>query len=539
EYVQTLAMQGGLKLDTRAVERVVLFLNGQYWGVYGMRERPVDHDYTKEYYDQDKYNLHYLSTWGSTEAEYGGLAAFADWVSLRDFILQNDMGDPVNYEIVKDQYQMLSLIDYMVVNLNCVASDWLNYNTGWWRGLDPEGDHKKWGYILWDLDATFDYYINYSGVPNTDPDAQPCDIEDISDYMDEFFNEAPIDVIPNPEECPTILNGNSPYPVTDSIFIQVINADHYCCETEWDNICQDAYDAISENPGGNVNPQGNVGKHEKIFLKLQEESETFRQLYFSRQADLQNTVYTCENMLQTLDSMLAVIEPEMPRQIERWGGSMAEWEQNVQDLIGFIEMRCELMDEGMVDCYDLTGPYELTLKVEPMGAGEIELNTIDIEAFPWSGFYYGEMDNLIEAKPVDDELFVFSHWESAAGNTIFPDVFDPEAKIQLITQDTLTAVFTSLVKTDELDQGISFSVFPNPATDQIVLNYELDEAMDIEVRLFSSIGEQLILPGLPSGKKTAGKHTQIIGLKGILPAGVYWLNFTSGEHRLTRKISVF
>lgn len=72
EYVQTLALEGSMKLDTRAVERVILFLNGQYWGVYGMRDRPVDHDYTDEYYDQGKYDIQYLSTWGTTEIEYGG-----------------------------------------------------------------------------------------------------------------------------------------------------------------------------------------------------------------------------------------------------------------------------------------------------------------------------------------------------------------------------------------------------------------------------------------------------------------------------------
>ena len=80
-----------------------------------------------------------------------------------------------------------SLIDYMVTNLTVVASDWLNYNTGWWRGTNPNGSHKKWAYVLWDLDATFDYYINYSGVPNTNPDAVPCDIEEIADFLDGWF----------------------------------------------------------------------------------------------------------------------------------------------------------------------------------------------------------------------------------------------------------------------------------------------------------------------------------------------------------------
>jgi hypothetical protein len=215
--VHVLALEGGMKVDVRAVERIVVFLNGQYWGVYGLRERPVDHDYTKEYYDQGKYDIQFLATWGGTWAEYGGNQAFTDWGNLRDFILTNDMSNPINYQVAKDNIRLTSLIDYMIANLNSVASDWLNYNTGWWRGLDPNGDHKKWGYVLWDNDATFDYYINYSGVPNTNPDAEPCDINAISNYMDWFF-------------------------------------------------------------GG---PNVDVGRHEKIFLKLQNESPEFQQLYYS------------------------------------------------------------------------------------------------------------------------------------------------------------------------------------------------------------------------------------------------------------------
>lgn len=40
---------------------------------------------------------------------------------------------------------------------------------------------------MWDNDATFDYYINYSGVPDISPNAKACDIEEISVFMDEFF----------------------------------------------------------------------------------------------------------------------------------------------------------------------------------------------------------------------------------------------------------------------------------------------------------------------------------------------------------------
>ncbi len=403
EYVQELAREDGMKLDTRAVERVIVFLNGQYWGVYGMRDRPVDHDYTDEYYDQGKYDIQYLTTWGDTEIEYGGLQAIQDWESIRDFVLNNDMSDANNYELVEDSINLTSLIDYMLVNLNVVASDWLNYNTGWWRGLDPDGDHKKWGYILWDLDATFDYYINYSGVPNISPEADPCDLEEIGEYMDEFFG-------------------------------------FY----------------------GNVD----VGQHEKIFLKLLDENPVFKQLYYSRYTDMMNTVYTCENMTAKLDEMLAVIEPEMPGQIARWGGTMTEWQANVQRLKDFVDERCLLLDDGMLECYpELTGPYPLTLLTQPDAVGEIDLNTLDIEVFPWTGDYFGGMENKIKAKAFDEDAYQFSHWISTAGNVISPDVNTRKATISLASPDTLIAVFEPCAGV-ELD--ISFDGFPGQTSWEII-----------------------------------------------------------------------
>ena len=477
EYVHTLALEGGMKLDVRAVDRVVVFLDGEYWGVYGMRERPVDHDYTKYYYDQGKYDLHYLSTWGDTEAEYGGDEAFADWAELRDFALNNDLGVDANYQYVKDNLQLTGLIDYMLMNLNTVSSDWLNYNTGWWRGTDPNGDHKKWGYIMWDNDASFDYYINYSGVPDISPYADPCDIDDISDYMDQFF-------------------------------------DGY-----W---------------GG----EPDVGKHEKIFLKLQEESEEFRQLYYSRSADLMNTVFSCDNMLNTLDSMIAIIEPEMPRQIARWGGTIEEWESNVQDMRDFISIRCTQIDDGLTSCFDLEGPYNLTLVVEPAGVGEIELNTLtNIGSFPWTGEYFGNMQNLIEANS-QNANFGFLNWESTSGNLI-NDLYDDNTAITLTQDDTLIAHFSTSVSTYDLDDVMSLSVYPTLARDFINVDFSLTENTDLTFELYSLLGERVTLFSEMSDTYPQGSHAHRLDISHLnLSAGMYLLNISKGNASKTVKISV-
>ena len=473
EYVHTLAKEGGMKLDVRAVERIVVFLNGQYWGVYGLRERPVDHDYTNEYYNQGKLDIQFLSTWGTTEAEYGGPQAFTDWGLLRDFILNYNMGVPINYQIVKDNIQLTGLIDYMIANLNSVASDWLNYNTGWWRGLDTAGNHKKWGYILWDNDATFDYYINYSGVPNTNPNAIPCDIDDISSYMDNFF-------------------------------------------------------------GG---PNVDIGLHEKIFLKLQNESPEFQQLYYSRQADLMNTAYTCDNMLNTLDSMVATIAPEMPRQIQRWGGSMTEWQQNITTLRNFVEQRCTLLADGMISCFNLTGPYSLTLNVSPPGAGTINLNTLKLSSFPWSGNYFGNMDNLITAKPAGLNSFI--KWETKSGHIISPNIDSADASVILSQADTLIAYFTPMVGIDDIQSGYSYVAYPSIVTDYLNIDYNLEKTMNIEISLYSIFGEKITTFSEVSGKKSAGNHNEKLDIYSKnLSTGMYFLYFRADEHKKTTKIIV-
>ena len=186
-FVQNLASKTNMNLDCRKGEKGILYVNGIYWGVYGYREKVNDHDFTKYYYDQGKYDLQFLMLWGGTWAEYGGQQAFNDWNALHDFVKFNNMADEANYNYVTDQLDITSLVDYIHINSYVVCSDWINWNVGWWRGLNPEGGHKKWGYVLWDEDATFAHYINYTGVPGISPYTPPCFPEGLTSDPEEHI----------------------------------------------------------------------------------------------------------------------------------------------------------------------------------------------------------------------------------------------------------------------------------------------------------------------------------------------------------------
>jgi gliding motility-associated-like protein len=373
-YVQALSQTGGLAVDERSYEPAVLYVNGQYWGVYDVREKVDDHDFTRYYYDQDEFNVQMLKTWGGTWTEYGGAQAQNDWDALRNYINTNDMGDPTAFAYVDEQYNWQSLVDYFCLNSYTVCADWLNWNTAWWRGRNPDGDKKKWRYLLWDMDATFGHYTNFTGIPDQTATADPCDAEELND------------------------------------------------------------------PGG----QG----HTVILQKLITENEMVHDYYVNRYIDLGNTLFSCDHMLPFLDSLVALIAPEMPGQVARWGGSVAQWEANVLVLRQFIEDRCVQVQEGMVDCYELEGPYDVVFNVDPPLSGAIQINSIAPVTYPFSGLYYGGINTTLAPLPADG--WVFSHWEVFSTNTMLPSLTDSLVTIDFLTADSVVAHFEPPTRYDIL-----------------------------------------------------------------------------------------
>jgi hypothetical protein len=176
-YVQTLAEKFDLNVDVRRLKNAITYINGQYWGIYESRER-IDVDYTEYYYGNGEKWVDMLEYWGGLQIVAGSDTA---WNNLFNFIVNNSMTNAANYSYVNQRLDFLSLIDYFVLNTYTVNSDWLNWNTAWWRGRKP-GQEVKWRYKLWDQDNTFNLGQNYTGLPTTGNTADPCDVQAIPGY---------------------------------------------------------------------------------------------------------------------------------------------------------------------------------------------------------------------------------------------------------------------------------------------------------------------------------------------------------------------
>jgi gliding motility-associated-like protein len=181
-YVHVVAQKAGMHCDGRSWAPVIVYVNGDYRGVYDVREKVDDKDYTEYYYDTKDDSLQFLQTWGSTWSAYGGAQAQTDWNNFKNTVTAGsfNINTPANYAYVDSLYNLKSLADYVILNSYVVCLDWLNWNTSWWRGLNYKADKKKWRYALWDEDATFKHYINYTNVPDPGAAADPCDPSTLS-----------------------------------------------------------------------------------------------------------------------------------------------------------------------------------------------------------------------------------------------------------------------------------------------------------------------------------------------------------------------
>ena len=364
-YVHTLSHDADLNLDERTYEPCVLYVNGQYWGVYEMREKVDDDDFCEYYYDQNQPYIYFLQTWGATWEAYSPAPAVAqtDWNNLINFVNTNTLTIPSNYDYVDSLLNTKSLIDYFILNSYTVCADWLNWNTAWWRGTDTLGDKKKWRYTLWDMDATFGHYINYTGIPDQGSGADPC----------------------APEALP--------------------------------------------DPGG----QGHVTLLDSLL-----KNPDFHTDYINRYIDLSNSAFSCDKMVHLLDSLVNNIKPEMPRQVAKWGGTFAGWLSNVSTLRNYIIQRCDSITTGLMDCYDLTGPYTVTFETDPPDIGTIKVNTIQFEPsqLPFTGTYYGNIVTELKTATTNPD-YEFDFWEIV--NTVSPSADSSDVTVTFNTSQNVIA----------------------------------------------------------------------------------------------------
>ena len=145
-------INGMMKCGYMAYAPSVLFLNGEYWGIYNIREK-FDTQYFSQNFNVNPNNLdhlEYANTQNGTEllVVEGSLDHYN---AMIDYILNNDINDPNIFNEIEQQMDIDSFIDHITMTIYCSNTSW-SHNREWWRPREPNG---KWRWLIVDLDRGF------------------------------------------------------------------------------------------------------------------------------------------------------------------------------------------------------------------------------------------------------------------------------------------------------------------------------------------------------------------------------------------------
>ena len=333
-----------LDLDTQAYRPSVVYINGDYWGIYNIREK-INENYVRLNHDLPKGQVDVIEGYGSVMA--GDATVYN---AMRTFIGGRDMKVATNYATVADKY--LDIDNFIDYHLTVIYNQ--NFDIGnikCWRPRTPTG---RFRWVAYDQDYGFGLWPAAIYVP-----AMARDYGDY-DNMFKFY---------------TASSGSG---------------------TGW------------PNEGGRT-----------LLLRRMLLNDGFKARFITRCADLLNSVWREERVVETIDTMASVIRPEIPAHLKRWSWVEQQargngkpyqaeyapfvqdtWEKNIEVLRDFGRKRPAKLRLDCAQHFGLAnGTAKLDLNIQPSGAGRVLVNTLVVTNFPWNGVLFRDYPVQLTAIP--------------------------------------------------------------------------------------------------------------------------------------------
>jgi len=140
-----------IDVDYCACETVSLYINGEYWGIYSLRERQDEH-YIKNNYSLSDVDLDVVAY-----EKNGYVVEEGDEDNYNDLISFLKSSDPADENFLYDAGQLLdieNMIDFYVAQFYFANVDFPNNNLRMWR---PRTEDGKWRFFFYDLDFGMEF----------------------------------------------------------------------------------------------------------------------------------------------------------------------------------------------------------------------------------------------------------------------------------------------------------------------------------------------------------------------------------------------
>lgn len=141
---------------------VLLYLNGQFWGLYNLTER-IDLQFLRSYSHKDadwhvivkESGWDELGQWYSREEVKEG--NYGAWLDQQNWIGSADFSNPNNIGMLEWNVDMENVFSYMFLQAYIQNTDWPGANWVVYRRIDPGaiGNERKWRMMVWDAEDSF------------------------------------------------------------------------------------------------------------------------------------------------------------------------------------------------------------------------------------------------------------------------------------------------------------------------------------------------------------------------------------------------
>lgn len=131
----------GSGLELQAYRPVAVYLNGEYWGFYNIREKVNEH-FLDQKINVKKSEINLLE--GNAEVIIG---SNEEYLEIVDFLDENSLVTPENYRYVSSKIDIDNFIAYQVAQIYFDNRDWPGNNIKYWKSPST-----NWRWILYDTD---------------------------------------------------------------------------------------------------------------------------------------------------------------------------------------------------------------------------------------------------------------------------------------------------------------------------------------------------------------------------------------------------
>lgn len=131
-----------LNIDHQKWQPVIAYINGQYWGIYHLREK-INSRYLQYHHSLKSRKLDMVDE--SFKALKGSSQSYDELIK---FVKENDLSNTKNYQKVIEQIDLENYIDYYTLEIFFANMDWPRRNVKVWKSEDT----GKWRWILFDTD---------------------------------------------------------------------------------------------------------------------------------------------------------------------------------------------------------------------------------------------------------------------------------------------------------------------------------------------------------------------------------------------------